>query len=302
MNLNLGLLRRPLVPALVGLWLLVPAPVSAGWHFTTINGPVVKDTEIYGITNDGLVTGFTYDASGQGHGFLWRNGVMKIVDYPRQGPVGTYFYQANQKGQVAGGYYDNAGIAHALIYDVETRKFKVLPDIPGATISLAGGITDDCVLAGNYTTDPAQTDNYVAWIFGGGRYHDSVDPASDQAIFGTITQELNDHYDLVGYYLDANNVAHGFLKPLHGPYIPIDIKGADNTEAYGINNHGVITGRYMTNGTRHGFLLHDGRVITIDVPGATQTWVTAINDDGVIGGFYEDAAGNYHGYVARYAP
>jgi hypothetical protein len=302
MNLHLGLFRRPVVLALVGLWLLVPAPVSAGWHFTTIDGPVVKDTEVYGVTNDGLVTGVTVDASGQLHGFLWDDGVLKLVDHP--GPGGTYLFQANQRGQVAGGIYGTDGIVHAAIYDVRTRKFKVLPDpdIPGVTFNLAGGINDAGVVAGNYTTDPSQSDYYIAWLYDDGRYHDSVDPASDQALLGTVTQELNDRNDLVGFYDDANKVSHGFFKPLHGPYIPIDIKGADNTAVYGINNRGVITGRYMTNGTRHGFLLHDDRVTTIDVPGATQTWVTAINDNGVIGGYYEDAAGHYHGYVARYAP
>ncbi len=295
-------MSRRLVMLLMGAVLgsLASSPARAGWEFTAINVDGSADVEVYGYTNNGLITGLTYDSAGKGHGFFLKNGKMTIVDYPNAGPLGTILYQGTVGGLICGAYYDAAGISHALIYNINTKKFKVLPDIPNATLNIAGGITRSGITAGNYSFDADQDTNLGAWFFYNNKYHESVDPASDQAVYGTITQGLNDEADLVGYYLDANSVAHGFTKPLNGHYKTIDIKGADNTAAYGINNLGTIVGRYETAGTRHGFiLLRDGKVTTVDYPDATQTWITAINDAGEIGGFYQDAEGNYHGWTAK---
>ena len=292
------------VAAILAVGLVSAGSGTPHYKFATIDVPGSNNTSMYGVTNEGLVTGYTIDPNGTGHGVLWAAGKMKVVDYPGQGTTGLYLYQANDAGLVAGGYYDVNGIGHAVIYNSNTHRFTSLPDITGASFNAAGGITNNGQTSGNFTLDPTQVASYVAWLFGSGpalqgQYHDFIAPNSDQAIFGTITQGMNDALTISGYYFDANNIAHGFIKPFNKQVVQIDIPGADNTECYAINNFGAITGRYMINGIRHGFILVNGKVYTIDYPGAAQTWIAGINDAGCIAGFYIDAFGNTHGFVAK---
>jgi uncharacterized membrane protein len=285
--------------ALLVAFLVAPAEArAADYRFITIDVPGSADTEIYGINNNGLVSGLTYDENGTAHGLIWKNGVTTIVDAPGQGPVGLFLYQNNNSGQVAGGYYDVNGISHAVIYDSAKNRFQSLPDIPGTIFNAAGGITNSGVTSGNFTTDPTLSFDYIAWLFSGGVYYPFVAPDSDQTLLGTITYSMNDSLQIVGYYFDVNGVTHGFLKPRSAPAIAIDVPFADNTGAYGINNAGTIVGRYRINGgPRHGFLLSKGNITTVDYPGAVHTWITTINDRGDLGGFYEDADGNFHGWI-----
>ncbi len=77
----------------------------------------------------------------------------------------------------------------------------------------------------------------------------------------------------------------------------IEVPGARETLAYGINNSGQIVGEYYdAAGGRHGFLLSDGSYTTLDVPGARVTIAHGINDTGQIVGYYFDATGT-HGFL-----
>lgn len=100
MSLHPPPIRLAILFTVFGLSFLGSQAAHAGYKFTRIDALGSNDTEVYGVTNDGLITGLTYDANGTAHGFIWRNGVMKLIDYPGQGPLGTVFYQANESGQV----------------------------------------------------------------------------------------------------------------------------------------------------------------------------------------------------------
>jgi len=74
----------------------------------------------------------------------------------------------------------------------------------------------------------------------------------------------------------------------------VDVPGASNTIATGINARGVIVGIYYDSaGNEHGFLLKNGNFSTVDVPGSLvgvsgtlQTEANGINDGGAIVGDY----------------
>src|SRR5271165_985838 len=62
---------------------------------------------------------------------------------------------------------------------------------------------------------------------------------------------INNSGAITGYYLDANNVYHGFLRSPDGKYTTFDAPGADTmagdfngTLPNGINDAGAITGVY----------------------------------------------------------
>ncbi len=63
--------------------------------------------------------------------------------------------------------------------------------------------------------------------------------------------------------------------------------GATSTTPSGINNAGVIVGRYLLDGRTHGYIRSaDGEFTTLDFPGATFTVAGGINARGDIVGWY----------------
>ncbi len=67
----------------------------------------------------------------------------------------------------------------------------------------------------------------------------------------------------------------------------IDVPGAQETEAHGINDAGQIVGDFVDNAGLHGFLYDRGTFTTIDVPGAQSTQAFGINDSGHIVGVFD---------------
>jgi hypothetical protein len=110
----------------------------------------------------------------------------------------------------------------------------------------------------------------------------------------TISTAINRGRSVTGFYQDNNNIYHGFLRKPGGKVISFDPAGSTNTEAFAINDSGVITGFYNT----HGFVrAPDGTITSFDPSGSTATNPTAINAKGDIAGYYNDASGNAHGFL-----
>ena len=57
---------------------------------------------------------------------------------------------------------------------------------------------------------------------------------------GTFAQQGLNSGTIVGYYIDADAVAHGFIRSVDGKYTIIDVPGAAGTQAYGINDKGTV--------------------------------------------------------------
>ena len=116
----------------------------------------------------------------------------------------------------------------------------------------------------------------------------------------TVANGINARGDIVGRYLDADGVFHGYLLS-KGVFSTIDFPGAALTAAFAINARGDIAGRFMdTSGTDHGFLLSDGKFTQIDYPGASGTWARGIDNAGDIVGSHFTGTGNEHGFIFKY--
>lgn len=109
---------------------------------------------------------------------------------------------------------------------------------------------------------------------------------------GTTALSINRDGEVTGYFADANNVFHGFVRHKDGTFTTFDVPGASTrgqgTFPRSINNHGEIAGYYFdANSVRHGFLWDEnGTVITFDPPGSLGTEVWSINNQGEIVGDY----------------
>ena len=134
---------------------------------------------------------------------------------------------------------------------------------------------------------------------------------------GTTPYVIDSQGTIVGPYVDADNVNHGFVRARDGTITTFDVPGAgagagQGTVALGINPTGAITGMYFdANCLYHGFLRDpDGTITTFDAPGAntvggqcsTNIWwlvmqgtaAQNINAAGTMTGIYTDSSGVGH--------
>jgi hypothetical protein len=135
--------------------------------------------------------------------------------------------------------------------------------------------------------------------------------AACQPSCGTQSLANNNVGAIVGYYTDANVVAHGFLRTPSGHITSFDAPEAgqgfgldQGTVAYSINDLGVIAGLVQdSTSVYHGFVRSsDGSFTDFDAPGAGTganqgTFAFNINLDGATAGVYVDASNVQHGFV-----
>ena len=132
------------------------------------------------------------------------------------------------------------------------------------------------------------------------------DPPGSTSTYPAV---INDTGTIAGYYYDASNVQHGFVRRVDGSFVSFDVPGTIATLPLGqfwpgpaefsMNAAGVIAGTYMdAQGVSHGFIRSGGGAITtFDFPGASATVVNGINAWGTIAGFYLGPLSISHGYV-----
>ena len=108
----------------------------------------------------------------------------------------------------------------------------------------------------------------------------------------TNPQGINARGDIVGWYVDASSVFHGFLLR-DGVFTTVDYPGAVFTDARGIGPGGEIVGTYRLPGEPavnfHGYLLtRHGEFVPVDYPGHINTIAQRILPDGTILGCRHD--------------
>jgi hypothetical protein len=134
---------------------------------------------------------------------------------------------------------------------------------------------------------------------------------------GTVGIAIRPAGAIAGAYIDANYVAHAFIRAPSGALDTFDAPGAGTgpgapgctlncpgTFPWSINPAGEIAGQYIdANGVYHGFLrFANGTITTYDVPAAGTGpgqggYGESINPAGVITGEYSDAGSVWHGFV-----
>jgi probable HAF family extracellular repeat protein len=276
-------------------------PASSQYRFVTIDAPGASGTGPTGVNNTGQVSGWYFDfyfgAAGNTHGFLWQNGGLQTVDYP--GASVTLLGPVTDSGLIMGEYGTETS-QHAATYNTRLATWTNLPDIPGYPMNFGQGINNSGVGTGEACTgNLAVSLNCVGWTWDRGAYSFFTDPEGDPAQGGTSPEAINNAGQVVGYFLDASGVPHGFLKN-GDSFTTIDPPAASFTLAYSINDRGDIVGFYGdTTGTPHGFVRgSDGQFTTFDVPGAFATFLGGTDDRRDLAGSYRDQAGNLHGFVA----
>lgn len=115
---------------------------------------------------------------------------------------------------------------------------------------------------------------------------------------------------IMGSYIDAGNVSHGFLRTPWGTFVTFDAPGAGQgagqgtVEVHGMNEELEIVGTYAdADNVYHGFVRSPaGSFATFECPGAGTgafqgTAAHSVNAAGLISAEYLDATGVWHGCV-----
>ena len=113
----------------------------------------------------------------------------------------------------------------------------------------------------------------------------------------TLLQGVNNNGDMSGYYIDASQVAHGFLVKA-GTFTEMDVPGAIATYTFNLNDADQFAGYYISSsdGVYRGFFYDGQSFTTLEYPGSTFTYAYGLNNFGVVVGAWEDSRGLIHGF------
>jgi hypothetical protein len=103
---------------------------------------------------------------------------------------------------------------------------------------------------------------------------------------GTFCNDINDSDLIVGDWVDANDVGHGFVWD-HGSFTSIDVPfpGSIDTSVTGVSNDGKIVGDWVDSSLNpQGFTLINGAFTKVTVPNSIFTSASDINNQGVVVG------------------
>lgn len=205
------------------------------------NFPGSAQTQVTAINDRGDTAGFWVDGKNVNRGFVEWNGVFTSYRDPKTGH-GTVnqILGINNAGIAVGFYTDASNINHAFTLNQATGKFAAITapgggSIEATGINAAGDICGLITVSGQTSSFLKQGSHFSALSYPGG--------SNTQAL------GINNDDQIVGSYVDGNNVMHGFLlsSPLsHAKWKSIDDpNGIGSTVINGLNNNGDMVGFYQ---------------------------------------------------------
>jgi hypothetical protein len=226
------------------------------------------------INTAGVIAG--YYISQRKHGFV-RSARGTITNFDAPGAAGTLAFSINTGGAIAG-YYADHGLPQPVYHGfVRSARGKITTfDAPGAgkshnNVYVQGTfplrINDDGVITGYYVDSKDGFHGFVRSATGTITTLDAPGAGKGRSPLngyqlGTKALSVNNDGVIAGYYIDPNEVYHGFMVSAGGAITTFNAPGAGTTEATGtfpisINNNGVIVGYYnqVSGYVYHGFQL-----------------------------------------------
>jgi hypothetical protein len=292
----------------------------AGGTITTFNVSGAVATVARSINSAGVIAGNWGDANANHHGFVRAaDGTITSFDAPDASTgsgKGTFPESINTSGVIAG--YCNCKGENGFVRAAGGTITNF--EVPGASGTFAFSINTDGAIAGYYGDNGSPHPVYHGFVNSASGTITTFDAPgagtseNDVYVQGTFALSINDDGVITGYYVDASDGYHGFVRSADGTITTLNVPGAGTgtspltgyqlgTKALSINHDGVITGYYIdANEVYHGFMVSaSGTITTFNAPGAptteaTGTFPTSLNDNGVIVGYYGTAGGVVHGF------
>ncbi len=217
-------------------------------------------------------------------------------DGPGNNGGGTTVNGINNAGDVVGFSSDNAANPTLLTNFIRNANgtFNTL-NVGGDPLAMANGINDLRTVVGASSSS-------TAFTLSGGTLT-TLPPvngtATSQTAFG-----INKTGTIVGQYNDsATGSSPGFLFSGGAYTILTPTVTALATNAQGVNNQGLVTGFYSSDGVhQHGFFYNSttssfSLVADPNIPNLVLTQFLGLNDDGLAVGYYQLPDGSQHGFL-----
>jgi len=169
-----------------------------------------QGTFITAINANGEVTGYYNDATTFTIRGLVRDqgGNFTIFDAPGAGinlGSGTYPFEVNLSGEVAGKYVDDNFINHSFVRDSSGNITDF--DAPGARDTYAVSLNDSGIILGQWTNSGFSYSGFLR--DSSGNITEFSAPVSNT---GTYPDSINNSGRMTGYYYDLNGAVHGFVQ------------------------------------------------------------------------------------------
>jgi hypothetical protein len=193
------------------------------------------------VNDSGYVTGF-YSLANVYHGFVLSGTTYSSFDYP--GASSTQGYGMNTAGTIVGIYFPSGSVNGHAFEKIGSTFTNIDP--PGIMSAVALGINAPGDVIGEYT-DNAGQHGYL-WMHGAA----APTEITYSGVSQIIPYGINDAGTIVGS-CSISGTSYGFLLK-NGVMELIRAPNSTATEAYAINNAGVVVGEY-TAGSTLGFQL-----------------------------------------------
>jgi len=217
------------------------------------------------INPHGAITGYYTDSAFVAHGFLRdENGVITTFDAPGAGTgafQGTQSFAISPGGEITGFYFDGTNATHGFLRD---KKGVITTfDVPGAGTgpfqgTYGGGFTPNGTIMGVLIDADNLNHGFLLDKNGAVTTFDAPDAGNvPGSLQGTLPWGINTNGAITGWYVDATNVNHGFVRDKHGAIVEFDLPGAATGlgQVWSIAPNGAVTGFYVDpNNVAHGFV------------------------------------------------
>lgn len=245
--------------------------------------PNSNHTGARGVSNSGVIVGYSQNSSGFAYPFRWENGSMINIG---SGATGSG-EAVNTAGQVVG--YVGQGPAEAFLY--ASGMLSKLGTLPGGTDSQAYGINDSGLIVGHARNSAG---HFRAVIFQGSGVVTNLGTLGGSQ---SSASDVNSSGQIVGFSKDASEINRAFLYQ-NGSMTTLGSLGTTTSVAEAINDSGVVVGRaFLVNGQERGFVYENGVVSTIDTFGGDQSQAIGINSLGQVVGWARDASTNPRAFL-----
>jgi hypothetical protein len=150
--------------AVVGLYLdsgnVQHGFLKVGTKYTRIDVKGDTTTEAWGINNSGQITVFALSPTGTYESFIYNGKTFKKIVDPNQGTSGTIARIVNNKGDVAGAYFNTAGSEIGFL--LHGGKYYDVNDPKGVGGTRPDGLNDKIEIVGRYLTSTSATVGFKA--------------------------------------------------------------------------------------------------------------------------------------------
>ena len=287
---------------------------AAKYSFKTLdNSNDLTFNQLLGINSHGKIAGY-YGSGAQGHknkGYLllppYHQSSYRVENFPHSAQtqvtglndtgvtVGFFSHtnKANPADNANFGFWALKGHFHEVVFPAsKAPDGKSTPPVDQLL-----GVNNVGEAAGFYLDSAGNAHGYLYNVFT--RKFITIPLPGSVSVTAT---GINNKNAVVGFFSQSTGPVKSFLvtqgKHLHVHILAV--KGADMTQAFGVNDQGEVVGAYTVGANSFGFTwtARGGFHKIADPKGPDATVVNGVNNAGDLVGFYTDAKGNTDGMLA----